>query len=59
MVGKNSYLSVVSPVYQSEGIVDELVKRITEEVLKITQDYEIILVDDGSLDHSWEKIEEN
>jgi len=59
MVENKAYLSVVSPVYLAEGIVDELVKRITEEVSKITQDYEIILVDDGSEDKSWQKIEEN
>ncbi len=59
MAERNPYLSVVSPVFLAEGIVDELVKRITEEVSKITQDYEIILVDDGSSDKSWQKIEEN
>ena len=59
MVENKTYLSVVSPVYLAEGIVDELVKRITEEVSKITQDYEIILVEDGSEDKSWQKIEEN
>jgi dolichol-phosphate mannosyltransferase len=59
MVENKTYLSVVSPVYLAEGIVDELVKRITEEVSKITKDYEIILVDDGSEDKSWQKIEEN
>ena len=59
MVENKTYLSVVSPVYLAEGIVDELVKRITEEVSKITQDYEIILVDDGSSDKSWKKIQDN
>jgi len=59
MAESNLYLSVVSPVFLAEGIVDELVKRITEEVSKITQDYEIILVDDGSSDKSWKKIEDN
>ena len=59
MAESNPYLSVVIPVFLAEGIVDELVKRITEEVSKITQDYEIILVDDGSSDKSWKKIEDN
>jgi len=59
MAERNPYLSVVSPVFLAEGIVDELVKRITEEVSKITQDFEIILVDDGSSDQSWHKIKEN
>lgn len=59
MIENKAYLSVVSPVYRAEGIIDELVKRITEEVSKITQDYEIILVEDGSPDQSWNKIKEN
>lgn len=53
------YLSVISPVYNASEIVDELVKCIIEEVVKITDDFEIILVDDGSIDDSWEKIKEN
>jgi len=52
-------ISVVSPVYQAEEIVDELVKRIKKEITKITDTYEIILVEDGSLDKSWQKIKEN
>ncbi len=52
------YLSIISPVYLAEGIVDELTKRILEEASKITENYEIILVEDGSSDKSWEKIEE-
>lgn len=52
-------LSIISPVYKAEKIVDELVRRIVEEVSKITTDYEIILVEDGGGDNSWNKIEEN
>jgi dolichol-phosphate mannosyltransferase len=53
------YLSIVSPVYAAEKIVDELVKRITLEADKITTDYEIVLVEDGGPDNSWTKIVEN
>ncbi|MBC8147071.1 MAG: glycosyltransferase family 2 protein [Bacteroidetes bacterium] len=53
------HISVVSPVYQAENIVDELVLRIIESVSKITPDFEIILVEDGGSDNSWQKIEEN
>jgi dolichol-phosphate mannosyltransferase len=53
------HLSIVSPVYRAEKIVDELVKRIIEEVSKITPNFEVVLVEDGSPDSSWEKIEEN
>ena len=59
MNNNNKSISIVSPVYQAEGIVDELVKRITNEVTKITKEFEIILVEDGSTDKSWQKIEEN
>ena len=50
------YISIVSPVYGAEKIVDELVRRIEEEVSKITPRYEIILVEDCSPDDSWEAI---
>jgi dolichol-phosphate mannosyltransferase len=52
-------LSIVSPVYKAEKIVDELIKRIHESVSRITDDYEIILVEDGSKDNSWNSIEEH
>lgn len=52
-------LSIISPVYQAEKIVDELVHRITNEVEKITPSYEIILIEDGSEDKSWDRIELN
>lgn len=52
-------LSIVSPVYRAEKIVDLLVERIVAEVSKITEDFEIVLVEDGSPDNSWQKIEGN
>ncbi|MFN4285601.1 MAG: glycosyltransferase family 2 protein [Lacibacter sp.] len=48
--------SIVSPVYRAEAIVPELVRRIRVAVETVTQDYEIILVEDGSPDKSWEAI---
>lgn len=53
------YISVISPVYRAEGIVDELVSQITLALEALTDSYEIILVEDGGPDNSWEKIEEN
>jgi dolichol-phosphate mannosyltransferase len=49
--------SIISPVYNSERIVKELVKRISESITLITPNYEIVLVEDGSSDESWEAIE--
>lgn len=37
-------------------MVEELVQRVSRSVGSITQDYEIILVNDASPDHSWEAI---
>ena len=49
----------VSPVYFAENIISELVTRLISELSKITSDFEIILVEDGSTDNSWQQIEEN
>ena len=51
-----SKLSVVSPVYHGENMLEELVARISKAVAPLTSDYEIILVNDGSPDASWEEI---
>lgn len=53
------HLSIVSPVYRAEKLVDLLVSRIQKTVETITPDYEIILVDDNGPDNSWQKIREN
>ena len=49
-------ISIVSPVYNAEKIVDELVQQVTSSVEQLTSDYEIILVEDGSQDYSWKFI---
>lgn len=51
-------LSFVIPVYQAENILLELINRISSAVNEITTEYEIILVDDGSKDASWNVIHE-
>jgi polyisoprenyl-phosphate glycosyltransferase len=50
------HLSVISPVYQAEDVVDELVNRLTANLNQLTDKFEIILVEDGSRDLGWEKI---
>ena len=59
MKEKKIYISIISPVFEAEHIVDELVLRINKEMTKIENSYEIILIDDGSKDNSWIKIKEN
>jgi glycosyltransferase involved in cell wall biosynthesis len=51
------HISIVSPVYRAENIIPELVVRIQNSVSKITNNYEIILVEDGGPDKSWDVIE--
>lgn len=51
-------LSIVSPVYRAEKIVEELVTQIKTAISTITDDFEIILVNDYSPDNSWLKIAE-
>lgn len=48
-------LSIVSTLYKSSQYIDEFYTRISKEAMKITDDYEIIFVDDGSPDDSLEK----
>jgi len=49
-------LSIVSPVYCAAEIVPLLGSRIIEAAQQITNDFEIILVEDGSPDASWQSI---
>lgn len=51
-------LSVVSPVYRGEKMLSELVERIHKAISPLTDDYEIVLVNDCSPDNSWECISE-
>jgi len=48
-------LSIVSTLYQSSPHIDEFIKRISASAQQITQDYELILVNDGSPDDSLQK----
>ncbi len=48
-------LSVVTTLYKSSPYINEFYARISAEAQKITDDYEIIFVDDGSPDDSLHK----
>ena len=49
-------ISIVSPVYKAREILPKLLEKIIFEVTKITDDFEIILVDDNCPQNSWEII---
>jgi glycosyltransferase involved in cell wall biosynthesis len=50
-------LSIVVPVYNSQETVALLVQRLIRTLDLLARSYEIILVDDGSPDGSWQAIE--
>ena len=50
------YLSVVVPVYNEEGCLEELIERCLKTCDSLEKPYEIILADDGSHDRSVEII---
>ena len=52
------YLSIVVPLYNEEESVEKLLVKILETGGKFDFSYEILLVDDGSTDHTWNIIEE-
>jgi glycosyltransferase involved in cell wall biosynthesis len=52
------FLSIIVPLYNEEESVEKLLDRILEVMGKCNFSYEIIFVDDGSQDKTWEIIEE-
>lgn len=49
---ENLKVSVVTTLYKSEDYIEDFIGNIRNELKKITSDYEIIFVDDGSPDNS-------
>ena len=50
------HISIVIPVFNESTLILELVKQVRSNVGLITPDYEIVLVDDGSVDETWNLI---
>ncbi|MBO4844695.1 MAG: glycosyltransferase family 2 protein [Lachnospiraceae bacterium] len=46
-------LSIIIPVYYNEDTLQDLYEDLCEKVLDKLDDYEIVMVDDGSKDSSW------
>ena len=51
-------LSIVTTLYHSEKYIDEFYYRITTQARNITNNYELIIVDDGSPDQSFSKFKD-
>ncbi len=49
--------SVVIPVYNSQATLQPLIERLEQTLSQIAEEHEVILVNDGSQDQSWQMIE--
>lgn len=58
MENKSNSVSVVIPVYNSAETLDELTCRLHKTLHEVSNQYEIIMVNDGSQDQSWETIKQ-
>jgi len=52
-----SGISVVVPVYNSQGSLSDLVSALAQTLGGVSGPFELILVNDGSQDRSWEQVE--
>ena len=52
------FISVVVPVYNSELILPELVKRLEPALTSLSVRFEVVFINDGSRDQSWKVIQE-
>src|SRR3974390_1005255 len=54
--GRAKKISVIVPVYNEEDNIDPLFKALFSVLSRLTADFEIIAVNDGSTDHSYERL---
>lgn len=57
-MNSNIEISVISPVYKADNLIDVLIERTISSLNKISDSFEIILVDDCSPDNSWARIKD-
>ena len=54
MQGDKIDISVIIPVFNGEENLEELYSRLTELLTRLKKNYEIIFIDDGSIDRTFE-----
>lgn len=55
-MSEKPFISIVSPIYKAKKSIPTLVSRVSLAAAEITDNYEIILVEDGCPQNSWETI---
>ena len=55
---KKVQISIIIPVFNSSQTLEQLYNRLKSTMRDITEFWEVIFVDDGSIDNSWKKINE-
>jgi dolichol-phosphate mannosyltransferase len=50
------YLSVLAPCYNEEQVLSELYRRLSAACARTRQPYELVFVNDGSMDSTWPQI---
>jgi polyisoprenyl-phosphate glycosyltransferase len=55
---ENELLSIVMPVYREAAHLAEVLRQVHSEITKVGIPFELVLIDDGSPDNTWQVIEE-
>lgn len=56
---KKTFLSIVVPVFNEESVIDFFYSELNKTLEKLSKPYEIIFIDDGSTDQTFEKIKKH
>ena len=55
---RKPFLSIVVPVYNEESVIDHFYSELKKTLEKLSKPYEILFIDDGSTDRTFEKIKQ-
>ena len=58
MQGPELELSIVVPIFNEEGNIERLHQELTAALTELGRDYEVVAINDGSYDRSYEKLNE-